>query len=131
MGLGRKQGHRVIYQPSLLKTLLCEAPPEQQQHPPHLHSPRGPTKGDKDPHGHLDPKRRWQCPLQTREIPGVSPQMPPQKDLPAVPSHVRTHLPLDAAGSQPGCGVSAPVLRVGSWPGQGENALLAQGTQEG
>lgn len=38
-----------------------------------------------------------------------------------------THLPLGAAGCQLGYGVSAPVLREGSWPGRVENALLTPG----
>lgn len=65
--------------------LTMLSPPGQHQHPPRLHSPRVPTKGDKDPHGHLAPKGRWKCLLQTRDPSGVSSQMPPQKKLRAVP----------------------------------------------
>lgn len=65
--------------------LTVLSPPGQHQHPPRLYSPRVPTKGDKDPHGHLAPKGRWKCLLQTRDSSGVSSQMPPQKNLHAVP----------------------------------------------
>lgn len=129
-GAGQETGPQGYLLAFTAEDPTVQSPPRADQHPTHLHSPRGPTKGNKDPHGHLAPKGRWKCLLQTRDPSRVSSQMPPQKDLPAVPTHARTHLPLDAAGSQPGCGVSAPVLRAGSWPGQGENALLAQQTQE-
>lgn len=66
------------------------SPPGQHQYPPCLHSPRVPTKGNKDPRGHLAQKGRWKCLLQTRDPSSVSSQMPSQNNLPAVPMSTLT-----------------------------------------